>query len=305
MKRLTKREFILKARKIHGKKYLYHKVEYINYISEIKIYCRKCKKFFCQKPVNHLNTVVGCFDCGLKSKTKTYLQFEKEANKIHKSKYKYCHDYKNNQTFIEIICPIHGKFSQRANTHLSGYGCQSCNKVTFEEFEEKANKKHLGVYLYFQDYVNSQTAVKIYCIKCKKFFYQTPVSHVRGYGCSFCNTPKNQNEVFNLVSNITKLKFQSNVYLPELNRLELDIYNKRKRLAIEYNGEGHYLRYINGRHFFTKKHIKVVQKRDRKKKRLCKRLGIKLIVIPCYEYQKLKTIKEKRQYFKNKLENIL
>ena len=79
------------------------------------------------------------------------------------------------------------------------------------------------------------------------------------------------------------------------------MYNKYHNLAIEYNGEQHYPRYRNNWGYFKIENILATQKRDRKKKRLCKKLGIDLIIISCYHWKVLKTIKEKRRYLREKL----
>jgi hypothetical protein len=61
-KRLTKEEFILKAKSIHGDKYDYDLVEYINNNTKVKILCNGCKKIFVQKPLSHLSNR-GCPKC--------------------------------------------------------------------------------------------------------------------------------------------------------------------------------------------------------------------------------------------------
>lgn len=81
--------------------------------------------------------------------------------------------------------------------------------------------------------------------------------------------------------------------------LELDAYNPYRKLAFEYQGEGHYLRYANEFGFLKRERVLAVRKRDQRKKRLCKKLGIKLVCIPCFEWYKLKTEKEKRKHLKN------
>ena len=313
MKKLTTKEFILKAKKVHGKKYLYHEVDYVNSRTKVKIRCRKCKKFFWQKPANHL---IGkdCKSCSYilrgENKRKSYIIFEREASKIHYGFYAYNQDYINNYTKIKIICPIHGEFcpihgefKQKANNHLNGRGCNKCKggvSLSFYEFEKKANVVHSGKYTYHQDYLCSHDKIKITC-PIHGNFYQSATSHLCGNGCSLCSSSLNQLEIFNLISKITRLKFRYNIYLPELQSLELDMYNSNKKLAIEYNGEGHYVRYTTGWGFLKKQSIFDHQKRDNKKKRLCKKYNIKLVIIPCYDYTKLKTTKEKRQYLMAKI----
>lgn len=73
-----------------------------------------------------------------------------------------------------------------------------------------------------------------------------------------------------------------------LKGLELDGYNKKKKIAFEYNGRQHY-QYDPT--FFHKGGAVVFeeqQKRDKKKRRRCKRKGITLITIPYTESKKLR-----------------
>jgi hypothetical protein len=78
------------------------------------------------------------------ARKKTLLEFIKEANKVHNSKYDYSKvDYINNKKEVCIICPIHGEFYQSPISHLKGNGCQKCNggvRDTTEAFIEKARK---------------------------------------------------------------------------------------------------------------------------------------------------------------------
>lgn len=51
-KKKTKEEFIKEARKVHGDKYDYSKIEYVNNSTKVKIICRKHGEFW-QTPSNH------------------------------------------------------------------------------------------------------------------------------------------------------------------------------------------------------------------------------------------------------------
>lgn len=55
--------FIKRAREIHGEKYDYSEIEYLGKKIAIKIFCKKCQKYFNQVPANHLNKS-GCIRCG-------------------------------------------------------------------------------------------------------------------------------------------------------------------------------------------------------------------------------------------------
>lgn len=48
-------------------------------------------------------------------------------NAVHNNKYNYSLvDYINIRTKIKIICPEHGVFEQRVDSHLKGSGCKKC-----------------------------------------------------------------------------------------------------------------------------------------------------------------------------------
>jgi hypothetical protein len=65
---------------------------------------------------------------------------------------------------------------------------------------------------------------------------------------------------------------------PETGRnLELDLYNDRLKLAVEFNGRQHYQ---HTPFFQTKDEFKEQKRRDELKKKLCKKNGITLIFVP-------------------------
>lgn len=99
----------------------------------------------------------GCNICGGKSKLDNE-KFIQKANEIHNNKYDYSKvDYKNNKTYINIICPKHGEFIQLPRHHLEGRGCPSCksskgekiirdwlvkNNISFEEQKQFVDCKY-------------------------------------------------------------------------------------------------------------------------------------------------------------------
>ena len=78
--------FINKSLKIHGDRYNYCLVNYINNRTKIKIICKE-HGIFEQIPAKHLSGR-GCQICG-GSKVKTTEEFIKESKKIHNDKYDY------------------------------------------------------------------------------------------------------------------------------------------------------------------------------------------------------------------------
>ena len=76
---LTTEEFILKAKKIHGDKYDYSKVKYVNNHTRVCIICPKHGEFW-QKPMKHLSGQ-GCVKCS-ESKLETMVRVMLEENGI-------------------------------------------------------------------------------------------------------------------------------------------------------------------------------------------------------------------------------
>ena len=72
------------------------------------------------------------------------------------------------KTKIDIICPIHGEFKQKANWHISGNGCKKCagnNKKTTSEFIREATIIHNNTYDYsLVEYKTAHSKIKINCI---------------------------------------------------------------------------------------------------------------------------------------------
>ena len=113
IKSLTTQEFIERARKVHGDKYDYSKVEYVNNRVKLCIICPIHGEFW-QTPNAHLNGQ-GCSMCGRISQTKKRAlskeTFITKARKVHGDKYDYSKvEYVNNRTKVCIICKKHGEF---------------------------------------------------------------------------------------------------------------------------------------------------------------------------------------------------
>ena len=123
---MNKKEvFLEKAKKIHGNRYDYSLVEYISNKNKIKIICKEHGEFE-QTPDKHINSKQGCPKCSVNYKLTTN-DFIEKSKFIHGDKYDYSiSKYKNANSNIEIICPIHGVFKQIANLHMSGSNCPIC-----------------------------------------------------------------------------------------------------------------------------------------------------------------------------------
>jgi hypothetical protein len=133
-KRKSTLAFIEEARKIHGDKYDYVEVNYINNHTFVKIYC-PIHGVFKQAPQNHL-IGQGCPECGSlltadkhRLSQEGFITLAKNKNIELGREYNYSLvNYVNNAMKVKIICPEHGIFEQNPASHLSGIGCPKCGR---------------------------------------------------------------------------------------------------------------------------------------------------------------------------------
>lgn len=128
VQRKTISQFVEEAQKVHGNKYDYSEVEYVNTHTPVKKRCNQCGLVFSQEPSSHL-AGRGCPKCSKKQTHKRVIQdmFIARAREVHGDKYDYSKtDYQNMRSKVLIICPRHGEFYQRAQSHLLGSGCPMC-----------------------------------------------------------------------------------------------------------------------------------------------------------------------------------
>ena len=185
--RLTNEDFIAKAHEVHGNKYDYSKVNYVNSHTDVCIICPEHGEFW-QKPMVHLKGG-GCPKCA--GKNWTTEEFIAKAKEVHGDKYDYSKTiFKNMTKEVCIICPEHGEFWQKPNNHLAGAGCVRCSKpnrnLSNDEFLVKAHELHGDKYDYSKvKYVDMRTPV---CIVCPEHgeFWQRPSDHLRNHGCPNC-----------------------------------------------------------------------------------------------------------------------
>lgn len=113
-------------RRVHGQKYDYSKVVYINTDTPVEIVCLE-HGIFWQKPAAH-KTGRGCRQCGYASMRTPHHQLLERFNEVHHNWYIYdLNKPISNSALINIKCPLHGWFEQRVDHHRSGQGCPQCN----------------------------------------------------------------------------------------------------------------------------------------------------------------------------------
>lgn len=135
------KDFVEKARKVHGDKYDYRKVKYYNSQTPVTIICPIHGEFQ-QKPYSHL-AGHGCRKCHTETMFSSTEQFITSAKEIHGNRYDYSKvKYVDSKTPVTIICPEHGEFEQTPNVHLSNHGCPKCKQSHGEKLIYDILKKY-------------------------------------------------------------------------------------------------------------------------------------------------------------------
>lgn len=200
-------EFIKKAKAIHGDKYDYSKVEYVDSYTKVCIICPIHGEFW-QRPNNHLSGL-GCQKCANEHRNDnnrgTTESFIAAAKKVHGDKYDYSKvEYVDSKTKVCIICPEHGEFWQIPNNHLHGWGCSRCSESSMEremkDFLDKNNIQNIPQkkfdWLRFEEPLILDFFLPDYniAIECQGLQHYEPV----GFGC------KNKKKIFEQFEKVKK-----------------------------------------------------------------------------------------------------
>ena len=197
-KRRTLEEFVDAAKQVHGDKYSYDKIEYINDSTKVIVTCPKHGDFLIT-PGNHIHLKQGCKQCaheriGMLSRL-SQEEFISKAQSVHNGKYSYDKvEYVESHSKVTITCPVHGDFRQLAYHHLNGHGCPKCARaeanekesLSLEEFISRARACHSIQYDYSK--VVLKGAQQPVCIICPEHgeFWQVANTHLRGHDCPVC-----------------------------------------------------------------------------------------------------------------------
>ncbi len=127
-------------------------------------------------------------------------EFIRRSKEIHGDKYDYSKTvYKDRHSKVNIICKIHGEFSQDAKSHTNGYGCRQCGfikqgenrKLTTEDFICRMVKTYGENKFDFSmtEYINTTKCVKVRCIKHDNMITKLPTAYFDKYiyPCTQCH----------------------------------------------------------------------------------------------------------------------
>lgn len=186
---LTKESFIKKAKKIHGDKYDYSKVEYVNNRTKVCIICHEKDEFgnehgeFWQDPTGHIDKKAGCPRCSKNHKYTTE-EFLKKIPEWLKEKYdfsKFCYVRTHDKSIL--TCKEHGDFLISPHNILKGIGCPGCSESKLERcvrlFLKENNIEFISEYKHSSEF--GKQSIDFYlpsykiAIECQGIQHFTPI----------------------------------------------------------------------------------------------------------------------------------
>lgn len=288
--KLTIEKFIERARKIHGDKYDYSKVDdSISSKNKIPIICNNHNYEFYQQAGSHLRGC-GCPICGkekMRAIRTSLNDFLLKASKIHGNNFSYSKvDYKGSSEKVTIICNKCGtEFQQSPSKHLIGRGCPNCKlinlskrfRMPIETFKERGNKIHNFRYNY--DNVKFNNLHDEVCIICPEHgeFFQEAQSHLQGCRCPQCVKSSHLEDYIRNILNENSIKAEEQKswdWLVYNSKQYVDFYLPDYNIIIECQGIQHFKSVV---FFGGENNLKEVKLRDKNKLDLCTQHGIKVL----------------------------
>jgi len=194
---MTQEEFILRAAEVHGGRYDYSRVVYINSQKHVTIVCPVHGEFP-QKANQHLRGQ-GCRKCSNESiGDRCKLTQEEFVSRLEDLNSGYGLElvrYEGMGKAITLVCRNHGPFTARAgNVLYRKSGCPKCageltglrSRKPLSYYVEKSRAVHGDRFEYLGvEYRNSAAYLKVLCSEHGEFL-QLAQDHIKGVGCSKC-----------------------------------------------------------------------------------------------------------------------
>jgi len=276
---LTKEEFLEKAKAVHGDRYDYSNVDFVNSTTKVGVICPTHGEFMV-KPYEHYSKQVGCGYCFRDNDRLSTEDFVRQAREIHGDFYDYSQvEYKTADSLITIVCPTHGSFRQKPRVHSGGSGCKQCyldrNRSNKEEFIKQAREVHGDRYDYRKVvYHTNKDKVEILCDE-HGVFWVTPNGHTSSNaGCPRCKESKGETRVRVFLEK-HGINYVQEYKLPT-HRYRYDFFLVDHGILIEYQGQQHFMPVEL---FGGKKYFKETYRNDIVKKTLAQKHGYPLLTI--------------------------
>lgn len=273
---------------------------YVNAKTKVKVRHNKCGHTYWVVPSSFTSGGRRCPYCYGNIK-KTTKDFKHELTNVLGNEYTLLGTYKNALTPILVNHNKCGhEFMATPHELLRGRRCPVCyktSKYNNDIFEKKLYLLVGNEYTVLGKYVDSKTPIRIKHNKCGHIYKVRPNDFLNSNErCPYCNQSHGEQLVTRALKNLYGLTINTDFYygyvLP--NKLHLDFYLPKHKLAIEYDGIQHYqpVDFAGKGATWAQKHFKQQQLNDRTKDQYCKEHHIKLVRVPytIKSYHELKKV---------------
>ena len=216
----------------------------IGYVKWVKAECSE-HGTFCKRKADFDKSRYKCPQCGKASINEArykrpFSEFLQEAKKVHDDKYIYPdlkEFYRNDK--IEIVCPIHGKFTQRIEAHLNGRGCPKCGKekqitsqrLSKEEIIEKC-KEVSPEYDYSKVQQIEDDKITVICPKHGEWITRYH-DLLKGHKCPKCVAEDKRFKEEEKLKSFLKEKYSDDISFPK----DFNYVNSYIKVKVLYKGE--------------------------------------------------------------------
>ena len=237
-------------------------------------------------------------------KKKTTNDFKKEISSIYGDDVELLSEYKGNKKRVTILHKTCGRTSTPLVRAVQlGNACTKCgidkrteagaasNRKSHEQFVIDVDKLVGDEYTVIGKYKMNKVKIEIKHNRCDITRAYDPDKFLfKGCRCRKCSSSKGEDRIYNYLfrNGYTEgLDFIQDKPLKGMGLLRPDFYFPKLKLIIEFNGEGHYIpKSIWG----GEPNLKIVQRNDKRKKKLARKMGIQLRTI---KYTEMKNIESR------------
>lgn len=274
---------------------------YTNATTKMAVYHRDCGHIYYTTPNKFLNSNNRCPYCA-KNRQLTTDRFKQELHGLVGNEYILLTPYVNAKTKVKVR---HNKCGHTywvvpSSFTSGGRRCPYCygnNKKGTDEFKQEVFSSVENDYEVLGTYQNANTPIKMKHNKCGHIYKVRPNNFLNSNErCPYCNQSHGEQLVTRALKNLYGLVLNTDFYygyvLP--NKLHLDFYLPKHKLAIEYDGIQHYqpVDFAGKGDAWAQERFKQQQLNDRTKDQYCNDHDIKLVRVPytIKSYHELKKV---------------
>lgn len=184
--------------------------------------------------------------------------------------------------------------SRLINEKIYGCYCSHTRKKTNEDFLQELGSECLNNYIILDEYINTDTKIRIQHKLCNTVFKTTPYNfiyfHKKNY-CPYCAKKQSQGElaIMNFLQN-HQIEYYKEYIFKDFSNRRFDFYLPKENIIIEYDGQQHFeaLSFFGGQQGLEK-----LQLHDQEKNNYCLKNNIILYRISYIYFNDIENILNK------------